>query len=162
MCPGPSPVTYLSSILPCHLCTIIHYTPRTGPSPPGYGAEDVSVSPLRLREEDGYEQARRVRNVIEHLRRGSAAHKPLVVVVANSGVPEEVSDVGGKGEQCMWYGATSQEGEMPWVSNFPQRVVFAGEVRIFVRLALQMRLRLETYGTADTRNTGELRPTARG
>eukprot|EP00752_Nemacystus_decipiens_P016511 g14759.t1 len=60
-----------------------------GPSPPGYGAEEASMAPLRLRQEDGYEQARRVRNVIEHLRRGGAAHKPLVVVVANSGVPEE-------------------------------------------------------------------------
>lgn len=48
------------------------------------------MAPLRLREEDGFEQARRVRNVIEHLRRGSGSHKPLVVVVANSGVAEEV------------------------------------------------------------------------
>ncbi|CAM9100724.1 unnamed protein product [Ectocarpus fasciculatus] len=62
-----------------------------GPSPPGYGNEgaSASMSVLHLRQEDGYEQARRVRNVIEQLRRGSAAHKPLVVVVANSGVPEE-------------------------------------------------------------------------
>lgn len=66
------------------------HRPQTGPSPPGYGTEAVSTAPLRLRQEDGYEQARRVRNVIEHLRRGGAAHKPLIVVVANSGVPEEV------------------------------------------------------------------------
>lgn len=39
-----------------------------------------------------------MRNVIEHLRRGSAAHKPLVVVVANSGVPEEVRGVLHEGE----------------------------------------------------------------
>lgn len=81
--------------------------PQTGPSPPGYGTDDVSTSPLRLREEDGYEQARRVRNVIEHLRRGCAAHKPLVVVVANSGVPEEVSGGRGwKGRAERMYGAT--------------------------------------------------------
>ena len=49
---------------------------------------------LRLREEEGYEQARRLRNVIEHLRRGCAAHKPLVVVVANSSVADEVRERG--------------------------------------------------------------------
>ncbi|CAM9987283.1 unnamed protein product [Ectocarpus sp. 4 AP-2014] len=69
-----------------------------GPSPPGYGNEGASTSVLQLRQEDGYEQVRRVRNVIEHLRRGSAAHKPLVVVVANSGVPEEVRGVLHEGE----------------------------------------------------------------
>lgn len=61
--------------------------PPAGPSTSGY---DTGGASLRLREEEGYEQARRVRNVIEHLRRGCAAYKPLVIVVANSGVPEEV------------------------------------------------------------------------
>lgn len=42
-------------------------------------------------EEEGYEQARRARNVIAHLRRGCFAHKPLTIVVANSGVAEEVN-----------------------------------------------------------------------
>lgn len=44
---------------------------------------------LQLREDEGYEQARRLRNVIDHLRRGCAAHKPLAVVVANSSVTDE-------------------------------------------------------------------------
>lgn len=83
------------------------YPQQAGPSPPGYGAEDVSTAPLRLRQEDGYEQARRVRNVIEHLRREGAAHKPLVVVVANSGIPEEVKSCVAGGKKCV-YGSTSR------------------------------------------------------
>lgn len=43
-----------------------------------------------------------MRNVIEHLRRGGAAHKPLVVVVANSGVPEEVRLCAEGGRTCAY------------------------------------------------------------
>lgn len=53
----------------------------------GYG---IASGELRLVEEEGYEQARRVRNVAAHLRRRCFVHKPLSIVVANSGVPEEV------------------------------------------------------------------------
>lgn len=45
---------------------------------------------LELLEDEGYELARRLRNVIGQLRRGCAGHKPLVVVVANTSVVDEV------------------------------------------------------------------------
>lgn len=47
---------------------------------------------LELVEDEGYELARRLRNVIGQLRRGCAGHKPLVVVVANSSVADEVRE----------------------------------------------------------------------
>lgn len=60
-----------------------------GLSSSGY---DKGAARLRLREDEGYEQARRVRNVIAHLRRGCSTFKPLVIVVGNSGTPEEVME----------------------------------------------------------------------
>lgn len=74
-----------------------------GSGNPTYGG---GGQPLRLREEAGYEQARRVRNVIAHLRRGSATYKPLVVVVANSGVTEEVRKKAERG--------TTSTGDQKW------------------------------------------------
>lgn len=63
-----------------------------GLSSSGYGK---GAARLRLREDEGYEQARRVRNVIAHLRRGCSTFKPLVIVVGNSGAPEEVMETSG-------------------------------------------------------------------
>lgn len=73
---------------PLPTLVVSHYPLPAGPRSAGYGAGGAA---LHLVEDEGYECARRVRNVIAHLRRGGAAYKPLVIVRANSGVPEEVS-----------------------------------------------------------------------
>lgn len=68
------------------------------PSGPNHGSGGQR---LRLHENEGYEHARRVRNVIAHLRRGCAAFKPLMVVMANSGAPEEVKAREQRGKQLI-------------------------------------------------------------
>lgn len=66
--------------------------PLTPVAPPGHSGPSQSVGDrkLRLVEQEGYEQARRVHNIIGHLRKGASSHKPLTIVLSNSGAAEEV------------------------------------------------------------------------
>lgn len=67
---------------------VAHYMASAGPPAPG--ANDYVAPKLRLVEEEGFEKARRTRNVIAHLRRAASKHTPLAIVLGNSGVAEEV------------------------------------------------------------------------